>query len=68
MKTMACQIESVELLGSSDVYRVVLQTPAGKLPDFAAGQYLEIILPNGDRSAFSIANRPDGRRLELHIQ
>ena len=68
VKTMACQIESVELLGSSDVYRVVLQTPAGKLPDFAAGQYLEIILPNGDRSAFSIANRPDGRRLELHIQ
>lgn len=68
VKTMACQIESVEQLGATDVYRVVLQTPAGNLPDFAAGQYLEIILPNGDRNAFSIANRPDGRRLELHIQ
>ncbi|MFG1489576.1 2Fe-2S iron-sulfur cluster-binding protein [Oceanospirillum sp. HFRX-1_2] len=68
VKTMACQIERVEQLGATDVYRVILQTPAGNLPDFAAGQYLEIILPNGDRNAFSIANRPDGRRLELHIQ
>ncbi|WP_051206507.1 2Fe-2S iron-sulfur cluster-binding protein [Oceanospirillum maris] len=68
VKTLACQIESVELLGSSDVYRVVLQAPAGQALDYAAGQYLEIILPNGDRNAFSIANRPDGRRIELHIQ
>lgn len=68
VKTLACQIESVELLGSSDVYRVVLQAPAGQALDYAAGQYLEVILPNGDRNAFSIANRPDGRRIELHIQ
>jgi len=68
VKTMGCQIESIELLDNTDVYRAVLQTPAGNLPDYAAGQYLEVILPNGERNAFSIANRPDGRRLELHIQ
>ncbi|OOV87114.1 2Fe-2S iron-sulfur cluster-binding protein [Oceanospirillum linum] len=68
VKAMACQIESIELLDNTDVYRVVLQTPAGNVPDYVAGQYLEVILPNGERNAFSIANRPDGRRLELHIQ
>ena len=68
MKTMACQIECVEQLAATDVYRVVLQTPTGNLPEYAAGQYLELLLPNSDRNAFSIANRPDGNRLELHIQ
>lgn len=68
VKTLACQIENVELLGASDVYRVTLQAPAEHAPEFVAGQYLELILPNGERNAFSIANRPDGQRLELHIQ
>lgn len=68
VKTLACQIKSVELLGSSDVYRVELLAPAGQVLDYDAGQYLEVILPNGERNAFSIANRPDGRLIELHIQ
>ncbi|MBB1486591.1 2Fe-2S iron-sulfur cluster-binding protein [Oceanospirillum sediminis] len=68
VKTLACQIKSVELLGTSDVYKVELLAPAGETLDYDAGQYLEIILPEGSRNAFSIANRPDGRRIELHIQ
>lgn len=67
-KTITCQIESVDLLGDSNVYRVQLRTPADSLPDYTAGQYLELLLSNGFRSPFSIANRPGGRRLELHIQ
>ncbi len=68
VKTLVCQINSVELLGSSEVYKVELLAPAGVILDYAAGQYLDVILPNGERNAFSIANRPDGRRIELHIQ
>lgn len=68
VKTLACQIKSVELLGTSEVYKVELLAPAGETLDYHAGQYLEIILPDGSRNAFSIANRPDGRRIELHIQ
>jgi len=53
-----------------DVMRLLLALPAGEKIDFAAGQYLNILLEDGQRRAFSFANPPhqgDGR-IELHIR
>lgn len=51
------------------IYQVELELPAGKLPERFAGQYLSLAIPELDiESYFSIANAPEGRRIELHIQ
>ncbi len=52
-----------------DVALIHLQLPNSSRPRFLAGQYIEVILDNGKRRAFSIANAPeiDGP-IELHIR
>ena len=52
-----------------EVMRLVLALPdEGALP-FVAGQYIHIVLPDGERRAFSFANPPhDNRRIELHVR
>lgn len=68
VKTIACQLESVEPI-RANVHRVRLLLPAGKQPKFHAGQYLAITLPGKDEPMyFSIACAPGGRQIELHIQ
>lgn len=73
--TLACQISLIEAL-PDDVYRVELMAPAGKTPDFFAGQYLMLHVGEGDKAEqipYSIASAPgkltasDPRQLELHI-
>ncbi len=51
-------------------YRITLQCQQGYVPEYFAGQYLEIILPEGEACAFSIASPPTPQQtqLELHIQ
>jgi CDP-4-dehydro-6-deoxyglucose reductase len=63
---VTCQITEITPL-SDDVSRVMLRLPAGKVPRWHAGQYLELLFPFGD-CAFSIANAPSGRDLELHVR
>ncbi len=54
---------------ADDVMRVLLQLPEGKTLDFAAGQYIDILLDDGQRRAFSFANRPHASsQIELHIR
>jgi len=74
-QTVACQIKAVDVL-ADDVHRVTLLAPAGKQPDYWAGQYLMLHLGDGDDSEqlpYSIANAPgahtgrDPREIELHI-
>jgi CDP-4-dehydro-6-deoxyglucose reductase, E3 len=46
-----------------------LQLPASERLQFLAGQYIEFILKDGKRRAFSIANAPhDAEFLQLHIR
>ena len=53
----------------ADVMRVLLQLPEGKALDFVAGQYIDILLDDGQRRAFSFANRPQASsQIELHIR
>jgi CDP-4-dehydro-6-deoxyglucose reductase len=52
-----------------DVIGLHLQLPASERLQFKAGQYIEFILKDGKRRAFSIANAPhDNDFLQLHIR
>lgn len=54
---------------AEDVMIVQLQLPPNQRLEFAAGQYLDILLPNGRRRSFSMANTPDSEGfIELHIR
>ncbi|WP_415845694.1 CDP-6-deoxy-delta-3,4-glucoseen reductase [Stutzerimonas zhaodongensis] len=67
VRTLSCQLISCEAVGG-DVFRLLLQAPAGKLPRYHAGQYLLLEREDGEFSAFSLASAPGrGRELELHV-
>ena len=62
---IAFQVSSVtELTGGT--YQVDLLAPAGKLPQFHAGQYLELLIEGGEYP-FTIASAPGKRELQLHL-
>ena len=62
------RIESMERL-APDLMRLRIALPGGERIDFAAGQYLNIVLPDGQRRAFSWANPPhDNALIELHVR
>ncbi len=68
LKQLPCRAEQFERL-SEDVMRVMLRPPASDRMQFLAGQYIEFILKDGRRRAFSIANAPhQDELLELHIR
>jgi CDP-4-dehydro-6-deoxyglucose reductase, E3 len=51
------------------VLRVDLRIPSIESMEFAAGQYLDVLLEGGLRRSYSVANAPDaGSQLELHVQ
>lgn len=65
MSLMRCQLSSISTLSAS-VYRVEL-TPPEPLR-FVAGQYLQVVMGENDKRAFSIASTPaEADRIELHI-
>jgi len=52
-----------------DVMRIKIKLPSAQRLQFLAGQYLEILLPDGKRRAFSIASAPQSEdEIELHIR
>ncbi|HET8703043.1 cytochrome b N-terminal domain-containing protein [Castellaniella sp.] len=54
---------------SADVMLLVLRPSDGAVLDFKAGQYINILLEDGQRRAFSFANPPRGDALiELHVR
>ena len=65
---MAVRVEQKQLL-AKDVMKLTLKLPSSEKLQFKAGQYLEFILANGQRRAFSMASPPhrDGM-IELHIR
>jgi len=67
-RVLPCRVASIEQL-AHDVVRLQLKLPENQRLQFLAGQYLDFILPNGHRRAFSIANAPhDDEFIELHIR
>ena len=72
MKKMPVRIAAMEKM-SVDVMRVFLQLPATEVMQYHAGQYIEFLLRDGSRRAYSMANAPhtldpDSPKLELHIR
>jgi CDP-4-dehydro-6-deoxyglucose reductase len=62
------RVESMERLRDS-VMRLRLSLPDGERIEFAAGQYLNIVLDDGQRRAFSFANAPhENELIELHVR
>jgi len=56
-------------LMAPDVMRIRLKLPSAQRLQFLAGQYLEIMAPEGKRRAFSIASPPQSEDVvELHIR
>jgi NAD(P)H-flavin reductase len=62
------RVETIERL-SPQVIRLRLSLPAGESIAFTAGQYINFVLDDGQRRAFSFANPPqtDGP-IELHVR
>jgi CDP-4-dehydro-6-deoxyglucose reductase len=68
VKTLPSRIEKMERL-APDVIDMHLRLPANERLQFLAGQYIDILLKNGKKRSFSLANAPhDDALLQLHIR
>ncbi len=68
VRTLPCRVVRKEPL-SHDVVRLYLKLPEGQRLQYFAGQYLDFILRDGRKRAFSIANAPhDDALIELHLR
>ena len=68
VKTLPCRVEKRELL-APDVMRLYLKVPNTERLQFLAGQYVDILLADGRRRGFSLANPPHADDLlELHVR
>ena len=68
IRTLPCRLEKKTQL-AHDVMALWLKLPEKERLQFLAGQYVDILLKDGSRRAFSLANAPcrDGL-LELHVR
>ena len=68
IKTIPCRVQKLEKI-SDDVALLSLKLPASERMQFMAGQYIDILLKDGKRRSFSLANAPhDDETLQLHIR
>lgn len=67
-RILPCRVEKKVQL-AHDVVGLYLRLPASERLQFMAGQYVEFLLKDGGRRAFSLANAPhDDNLLELHAR
>jgi len=64
MPQVTCNVASIEKLNAF-LYRVFL-APTSPV-QFKAGQYVSVVMAEGDKRHFSIANTPSSELVELHI-
>jgi CDP-4-dehydro-6-deoxyglucose reductase len=68
VKTIPCRVQTLEKI-SPDVAVLSLKLPASERLQFLAGQYIDILLKDGRRRSFSLANAPhDDEFLQLHVR
>ena len=68
VKTLPCRVQKMQRL-ADDVMLLRLKLPANERLQFLAGQYVEILLKDGRRRGFSLANAPhDDEFLDLHVR
>ncbi len=67
-RILPCRVVQLEKL-NHDVIRLFLKLPRNERLQFRAGQYIDILLANGKRRSFSLANAPQNDEfLELHVR
>jgi CDP-4-dehydro-6-deoxyglucose reductase len=68
IRTLPCRVEKVEK-PAEDVAIIFLKLPTGERLQFLAGQYIDILMKDGKRRSFSLANAPhDDAFLQLHVR
>jgi CDP-4-dehydro-6-deoxyglucose reductase len=68
VRTLPVRVAEMESL-AHDVTRLRLRLPAAERLQFLAGQYIDLLLKDGRRRSFSLANPPhDDALLELHVR
>jgi CDP-4-dehydro-6-deoxyglucose reductase, E3 len=68
VKTMPCRVHKLERV-APDVMIISLKLPPNHRLQFIAGQYIDILLKDGKRRSFSLANAPhDDEFLQLHAR
>lgn len=68
IKTLPCRVQKLERV-TSDVMVLSLKLPPSQRLQFLAGQYIDILLKDGQRRSFSLANAPhDDECLQLHCR
>lgn len=68
IKTLPCRVQQIERV-AHDVAVLHLKLPVNERLQFLAGQYIDILLKDGRRRSFSLANAPhDDAFLQLHVR
>lgn len=68
IKTLPCRVMQKRQL-AHDVAELKLKLPASERMQFLAGQYIDVLLKDGRRRSFSLANPPHHDEfLELHVR
>jgi len=68
IKTLPCRVVKLNRL-NHDVMEMQLKLPATERLQFLAGQYIDVLLKDGRRRSFSLANAPHRDEfLELHVR
>jgi CDP-4-dehydro-6-deoxyglucose reductase, E3 len=68
VKKLPCRVAKLERV-TDDVVLLHLKLPASERLQFLAGQYVEIIMKDGQRRSFSMANAPhDDEFMQLHVR
>ncbi len=68
IRTLPARIERIEK-PAEDVAILYLKLPASERLQFLAGQYVDILMKDGKRRSYSMANAPhDDQHLQLHVR
>jgi CDP-4-dehydro-6-deoxyglucose reductase len=68
IKSLPCRVQEMQRV-ADDVMAIRLKLPANERMQFLAGQYIEFLLDEGKRRAFSLANAPHADDLlEIHVR
>lgn len=66
-RQLPCRVQGKAML-AHDVIGLTLKLPKGRRFDYLPGQYIDVLLDEGRRRSFSLANAPNGETLELHVR
>jgi CDP-4-dehydro-6-deoxyglucose reductase len=68
IRKMPCRVQELQRV-ADDVIAMKLKLPANERLQFLAGQYIDILLKDGKRRSYSMANAPhDDEHIELHVR